>query len=362
VCTTDACDAASRDRTAPRGRTPLDIRVFPNLSNRLAYHWQLFLPVGFRAYLNHALDRRPRFDVAHLHACHNLLTAMAARALAARGIPYVIAPNGTALPIERRITAKRLFAATAGRTVLSGAARVVAVSEAEGAQLMSLGVRHDRIATIGNPIDPDEFVRPLQPDRFRQRHRLSGRIVLFLGKLTPRKGVDVLVRAFTGLRPADTTLVIAGNDMGSGAAVDALTAAAPRESRIVRIGLLRGEERLDALAAATLVVYPSRDEVFGLVPLEALMCGTPVVVCGDSGCGEIVGRLGGGLIVAHGDVPALSSAMSAILDDEAVWRSRAQEAAPLVRSTFGVDTICGHIEDLYRTVLDATTGRERMSA
>ena len=47
-------------------------------------------------------------------------------------------------------------------------------------------------------------------------------------------------------------------------------------------------DRLDALAASEVVVYPSRDEVFGLVAVEALMCGTPVIVGNDSGCGEII--------------------------------------------------------------------------
>jgi len=52
-----------------------------------------------------------------------------------------------------------------------------------------------------------------------------------------------------------------------------------------------------ALADADIVVYPSRDEAFGLVPLEALQAGTPVVVCNDSGCGEIISGIDGGLLV-----------------------------------------------------------------
>ena len=95
----------------------------------------------------------------------------------------------------------------------------------------------------------------------------------------------------------DTVLVIAGNDMGSGAAADRLVTDLRLDGQVIRTGLLRDTSRLDALAAADVVVYPSRDEIFGLVPLEALLSGTPVVVCGDSGCGEVISRVGGGLIV-----------------------------------------------------------------
>src|SRR5438034_1069928 len=81
-------------------------------------------------------------------------------------------------------------------------------------------------------------------------------------------------------------------------------------------GLLRGRDRLEALADADAVVYPSEHEIFGLVPLEALLAGTPVVVADDSGCGEII-RQAGGDVVPLGDADALALAIDRILDDPA---------------------------------------------
>ena len=74
----------------------------------------------------------------------------------------------------------------------------------------------------------------------------------------------------------------------------------------MHVGLLEGRDRLDALAAANVVVYPSRHEVFGLVPLEALLCGSPVIVCNDSGAGELIGTVGGGEVVPVDDVDSLA--------------------------------------------------------
>src|SRR5207237_10260572 len=97
-------------------------------------------------------------------------------------------------------------------------------------------------------------------------------------------------------------------------AIRRLVARRHLEARTIFTGLLCGRERLEALADADVVVYPSRDEVFGLVPLEALCSGTPVVVADDSGCGEVIARTGGGQIVSQGDASAVARAIADILD------------------------------------------------
>ena len=90
---------------------------------------------------------------------------------------------------------------------------------------------------------------------------------------------------------------MAGNDMGGGAGRACARRSLGLEPRTLFTGLLKGRDRLEALADAEVVVYPSQDEIFGLVPLEALLAGTPVIVADDSGCGEVVqanrGRTGG---------------------------------------------------------------------
>lgn len=361
VCTTDACDERTRASRSHALRHNVDVTVFPNLSNRLAYHLQIFTPVGLGLHLRrHASS----FDVAHLHACHNLPGTIAAAALTRAGIPFVLSPNGTARPIERRIAAKRLFAATVGRHLLGGAARVLAVTSAERRQLAGLGVPDAKLAVVPNPVDEEtETLRPGEGERFRRAHGLgAARIVLFLGKLTPRKGVLDLIHASAALDRPDTVLVIAGNDMGTGAAAGRLVARLGLGRRVLRTGLLTGADRLDALRAADVVVYPSRDEIFGLVPLEALLCGTPVVVCGDSGCGEVIARVGGGSVIPPGDPAALASAIEAILQDTPRWRSLAADAGPTIRAAFGSNVVSGMLERIYLEVVGDTRAAQRRSA
>ena len=360
VCTTDAYDESarlpkratmgSRFRAWPSSRTAdgVEMRVFPNVSNRLAYHLQLFLPFGLNTYLS---EFAGRFDVAHLHACRNAPGAIAAYHLHRAGVPYVLAPNGTAPRIERRRLAKRVFDVVMGQRILDGATRVLAVSGAEQRQFHTLGLDAAAVRLVPNPVDLDEFTPPIARGRFRARFALpdesSARLVMFLGKLTPRKRVDVLVQAFAQLDRLDARLVIAGNDMGAGTGAHALVRELGLEARTVFTGLLRGQERLEALADADVLVYPSQDEIFGLVPLEAILSGTPVVVAGDSGCGEIVSRTGGGQVVPAGDVNALARAIGAILDAPSAWRAATVPAAGLIRAAFGDDVVCAQLEQVY---------------
>ncbi len=327
----------------------MTLRVFPNLSNTLAYRFQLFLPLGLDRFLR---EHATEFDVAHLHACRNVPGAIAAHHLRGAGVPYVLEPNGTAPVIEQRKLAKRGFDAVAGRRILSSAARVVAVSDAERRQLVQLGVDPAAIRLVPNPIDLDEFARPIARGRFRRTLGLAaGKMVLFLGRITPRKRVDVLARAFAKLNRPDASLVIAGNEIGTGRQLRALTARLGIDRQTRFAGLLRAEERLEALADADVVVYPSQHEIFGLVPLEALLAGTPVVVADDSGCGEVVRDIGGGLVTPLGDVEALASAINSVLDNDSEWRSAASRAAERVRAQYGDSVVCSRLERVYSELL-----------
>lgn len=357
VCTTDACTEDARLTPAPvvhsrfkawpaqRTRDGIELRVFPNLSNHLAYYYQAFLPHGLARFMR---EHAGSFDVAHLHACRNLPGVIAARALRCHGVPYVLAPNGTALRIERRRLAKRAFDGLVGQRVLDGAARVLAVSRAEHDQLRSIGVQPDAISMIPNPVDLEEFDAACERGAFRARASLgSGPIVLFLGKLTPRKRVDVLIRAFATLDRGAAQLVIAGNDMGSGGQARVLARSLGAGDRTLFTGLLTGSQRIEALRDADVVVYPSQDEIFGLVPLEAMLAGTPVIVADDSGCGEIVGSTGGGQVVPLGSAGGLADAIRRVLAAPDEWRATAARAAASVRATYGEQPVCARLEALY---------------
>jgi glycosyltransferase involved in cell wall biosynthesis len=358
VVTTDARDRRSRlpRRSNERWRgsdfrpdgSGVDVRVFRNVSNRLAYGSQLFLPLGLRRFLG---AQAARFDVAHLHAYRNLPVAYAADALAHAGVPFVLTPNGTVPRIESRRIAKAIWDLLLGRAPLERAARALAVTEFERRQLAAGGCARERIEVLPNPLDLDEFDPPPTRGVFRARVGLgTERVVLYLGRISPRKRVDLLARAFASLPGGDLRLVIAGSEMGAGDLARHVRRAGI-ESRTLCTGLLEGRTRLEALADADAVAYATEEEIFGLVPLEALLCGTPVVVAGDSGCGELIRSTGGGLVVAAGDAGALANGLTELLARPEHWRREANAAAERVRTRFGSDVVAARLEEIYLRIL-----------
>ncbi len=353
VLTTDAFDGTRRSG-APRVRDHDGVRVItvPNLSNRLAYRHQLFLPLGARRALA-AAHREAPVDLLHLHGHRHLLNNAAVAWARRRDLPYVMTANGTLDRHERKVGAKLAWDLLVAGSVPRGAARLVAVSAADAATHHRLGFPPERVARIPNGLDLAEF-EPLPPRGvFRARLGVppDRPLVAYLGQVSPRKGVGHLVEAFAGGGPAGALLVVAGNDMG--AMADAVSRAGP-DVRFV--GLLEGRQRLELLADADVLVYASTAEVFGLVPFEGLLCGAPVVVADDCGCGELISEAGAGLLVRHGDVAGLRARIETLLADPVAGRAMVRRGRRYILERLGFERVAEQHRDLYRAVL-AEAGR-----
>ncbi|MCB9761323.1 MAG: glycosyltransferase family 4 protein [Alphaproteobacteria bacterium] len=342
VWTTDALDSRRAEVPPDREVDGVRVLVSRNLSNRLAYDHQLFLPWGARA----ALDAVGDVDLVHLHGHRHLLNNAAADWARARGVPYVMTPNGTLPRHERKVGAKLLWDLLVSGRVPQGAAQLIAVSQAERGQFLSHGVPPERVARIPNGLSLEEFAELPPRGHFKARWGIQGRVVAYLGQVSPRKGVEHLVEAFADGGVADATLVIGGNDMGAMA-----TARARADARVVFTGLLEGPERLALLVDADVLVYPSTAEVFGLVPFEGLMCGAPVVVGGDCGCGELIGAAGAGLLVRHADVEGLRARIRTLLRDRDAADAMVARGRRYVEANLSFEVVAARHRDLYQQVL-----------
>jgi glycosyltransferase involved in cell wall biosynthesis len=347
VWTTDAFDAEGRLREQEIVIDGITVRRFRNLSNMLAYHRQLYLPPGIVLAPWGDLNN---FDLVHIHSHRHLLEALVGTAARRRGVPYVFTGNGTVPPIERYVVAKFILDVMGARSILRRAAACIAVSNAEVPHYRAAGVAAERVRVIPNGIRLDEYASLPEPGTFRRALGIGDApLLVFLGKITPRKGVDVLVRAMAHL-PRDVQLAIVGNFMMPEQPIVDLVKSLGLAKRVHFPGLLLGYEKNAAYVDADVVAYPSIDEIFGLVVVEALMCGSPVVVCDDSGCGEVVRAADGGLVVPYGDPMALAQAIGALLRDPKLRRRYAEDGKRYVEKQFGWDQIAEQTRELYREV------------
>jgi glycosyltransferase involved in cell wall biosynthesis len=350
VWTTDVLDAARRCRPLEAEIDGIRVRRFRNLHNGVAYHRQLYLPLGILLAPWRDLDQ---FDVVHVHSHRHLLEAAVGAAATRQAVPYVFTGNGTVPPIERYVLIKRLLDRLGADALLTRAAACIAVSQAEVPQYVAAGVPPERVRIVPNGIRLDEFRDLPARGSFRRAFGLGdGPLVVFVGKITPRKGVDVLLRALAALPPS-VRLVVAGNFMMPEAPIRALVESLRLADRVVFTGLLLADDRNAAYVDADAVAYPSADEIFGLVAAEALMCETPVVVCDDSGCGELVCAADAGRVVPYGDPVALATALRTLLDDRSERRRCAQNGRRYVEAHLGWDAVAHAVRALYAEAASA---------
>ena len=214
---------------------------------------------------------------------------------------------------------------------LHRAARLIAVSSSTARDLAGLpGVDPSRICVI--PEAPAPELKPPSPDAVKdlvRRLSLPRTFVLYLGALEPRKNVASLVRALGLLRAAGdgrTQLVIAGAEGWRNEDVHREVRRRGLEDVVHFVGYVAPGDLPALFGAATAFVYPSLFEGFGLPPLEAMACGTPVVCSNTSSLPEVVGDAA--LLVDPRSDGDLAAALRNLLDDEELRaRLRAAGAA-----------------------------------
>jgi D-inositol-3-phosphate glycosyltransferase len=284
----------------------------------------------------------PRWDVPLIHMFHTL---GAIKNAVARG-------SGDTEPAER-LDAEIRIAATADR--------IVASNLVERADLAwHLGADPSRVAVIPCGVDVELF-RPRPAGPARARLGLDAEhVLLFVGRLTPIKGLETLLRALAvlrcdGLAAARLTLLVVGGTKDDEAGSGHLRRLA-EELGIAGWVDFRGPQPQDALpdyyAAADLCLMPSRYESFGMVALEAMASGVPVIASRAGGLAVTVQDGTTGRLVPEGDVGALARAVVGLLADEPGRRALGTRAVDWARR-YALPAIGRSIAELCAELLPA---------
>jgi glycosyltransferase involved in cell wall biosynthesis len=227
----------------------------------------------------------------------------------------------------------RLYLSAATRAAVRRSRRVIAVSESTKRELVEvMGVAPEKVTAIPNGVEP--LFRPASAEEvaaFKRDKALPARFLLHLGTLEPRKNLPMLVRAYGRLRrerDVPHALVLAGAKGWHYDAVFAEIQSLDLGSHVFLPGYVPFEEQPLWYSAADVFVYPALYEGFGMPPLEAMACGTPVITSDTSSLPEAVGDAG--LQVDPHDEAALAEAMWRAIDDAAL-RDR-MRAAGLARA------------------------------
>ena len=291
------------------------------------------------------------YDVVHVYGLYDLIGSVVAWFSRRRGIPYVLEPLGMFGPKVRSQQKKRLYGRLVGDALFEGAAAIVAASEAERTELIEGGIKGEKIVLRRNGLNLNEFKTLPARGAFRAKHGLSEKelLILFLGRLSFIKGLDLLLQAFSRIE-SEARLIIAGPDDEDGCApkIRVLIEELQLGERVSLIGPMYDGEKLQAFVDTDVFVLPSRYESFGNAAAESVACGTPVLVTDRCGIAPLVDARAG-LVVAC-EREGLSEGMNRLLGDRSL-RTRLQEGCAGVARNLSWDEPVGVMESLYASVI-----------
>lgn len=217
----------------------------------------------------------------HIHGIWQEHCAIASELAQASRTPYLIAAHGMLEPwaFQSKGWKKKLYWQYLEKQRFARAQCLRALTSAEAEQYRALGLRVP-VAVIPNGVTVPESITP---EPFFERHpELRGRdIILFLGRLHPKKGIHVLCQTWARIcrEFPNAHLVIAGPDFdGIQTSLEAQINRDGAASQVTFSGMLRGDDKWGALSAARTFVLPSYSEGFSMAVLEAIGVGLPVIV------------------------------------------------------------------------------------
>lgn len=208
-----------------------------------------------------------------------------------------------------------------------------------------------RVVPLG--VDYERFASPqLEPADITQLRQQPGPILLFAGRLRYYKGLQYLIEAMPAIAPEARLVVVGIGPME--AQLRAQVAGLGLEKRVIFVGEVSDGELPGYYAAADVFVLPAceRSEAFGIVQLEAMAAGVPVVST-ELGTGTSYANLDGetGLVVPPADPPALARAINSLLGDNELRNTMSQHGQARVQSHFSLTHLCDQLEAVYLEVI-----------
>lgn len=295
-------------------------------------------------------------DVIHLMGHWGVLNALVYFVARRLNKPYVVCPAG-ALPLfgrSRRL--KRIYNFLIGNAIVRNASGWIAVTKGEFPQFEAYGISASLVTVIPNGVSQEDFP-VIDTKGFRRQHGLADMpCVLFMGRLNPIKGPDLLLEAFISIRERfpNFHLVFAGPDGGMLSALRETADQHGVAEFVHFVGYVEGADKVAAYRMANLLVVPSRQEAMSIVAIEAGFCGTPVLLtdqCGFSDVRSIDARL---------EVPAtvsgIADGLANLLGDAEKLAEISPKWTDFVKSSYSWSALAPDYFRFYRSILGAVAG------
>jgi glycosyltransferase involved in cell wall biosynthesis len=323
--------------------------------------WQFSLPMA------RALKENVRkFDIVYILSVWNYPVAIASYYSSKFRKPYIISPRGMLydFTLNKKAWKKLPYYYLIAKRDLKGAAAVHYTTTDEAEKTHSaLGLKNKALV-IPNGIDIKDYEIRANVDGLRERYPYlkDKKVILFLSRINWKKGLDILVSAYSKLirERNNLHLLIAGNDEEGYKEkvkefikshglnyIDSESGSMEYDAQVTFTGMLTGKEKLEVLAGSDIFVLPSYSENFGVAIVEAMACGLPVVISNKVGIYREVQKNNAGIVVDT-DVESIYKGMKHLLDNPAVKEEIARNGRKLVMEYYDINNVAERFIDALR--------------
>lgn len=291
-------------------------------------------------------------DLVHSHTWYGAMAGFMAKVL--YDVPFVATVHSLE-PLrpwkEEQLGRSYHLTSWVEKVALESADRVIAVSKSSRQEILDLfSVRPERVVVIHNGIDLDVW-RHVEGGATRKAFEIEGDYILFVGRTSRQKGMVHLIEAMKHV-DAGVRLVCCTSAPDTPEIEAEIAARIAEEPRCTWINtLLREDQYIELYSQAAVFCCPSVYEPFGIINLEAMACGRPVVASAVGGIPEVVVPEETGLLVPPGDPRALAEALNRLLRDRELARRMGRAGRKRVEEHFSWTSIARKTLDMYQDLL-----------
>ena len=278
-----------------------------------ALHCRYLFPFGARKWLGQNISN---YDVVHISKNWSLLANMTATAALKHNVPCVFSAMGFVAVHNRSRLLKQFYKKYLTIPLIRNASACIAVTNEEKEDLINAGAAPEKVHLIPNGIIPENFLHK-NDDHFRQKYSLGNRkIMLFIGRMDPIKGVHLLIEAFGKRREnlEGWCLVLIGTQSAYRKEMVRKTVEMGLQHSIIFLDPIFGKEKSEAYHAAEFIVVPSVKDAMTIVAPEAACCAKPVLITNTSDFGELAQC--GGAIEVDPTIDSLAQGLDLLTDNE----------------------------------------------
>lgn len=290
-------------------------------------------------------------DIVHIQSymlIHSDISSILSRI---RKIPYILTVHtfGDAPPRPYTGALMKFYIRTLGKMNLNSASKIIVLVPDAVKYISRLGISKEKICVIPNGINYDRFLKLPPPYKFKEDCKIKGKMVLFVGTLTPRKGVQYLIKAMPKIlrENLDTTLVIVGADYGFLNNLKDLSHELGVGNEVLFTGPVTNERLLEAYSACDVFCLPSEREGLPTVILEAMASEKPVVATNVGGNPYVINNGITGVLVEPKNEEQLADSIIKLLLDENFARKMGNNGKKIARN-YDWKVIAEKTEKVYK--------------